>query len=88
MPHPLEFCIAFGVMPGLAWLCMGAAVHFDSETPLGAAEVNDIRSHGVLTAELKALDSESAQQAPRNFFGFGFTSPKLAGNGDLIVTAG
>jgi hypothetical protein len=38
-----------------------AAVHFHNQTPLGAAEVNNVLTQGVLAAKLEAFEPESAQ---------------------------
>jgi hypothetical protein len=52
-----------------------AAIQFHNQTPLAAAEINNVPAHSVLAAEFKAIESESPQQAPSDFFGVGFIAP-------------
>jgi hypothetical protein len=40
---------------------MDAPIEFHDQTPLGTAEINHVLTHGVLTAKLEALESESPQ---------------------------
>jgi hypothetical protein len=60
-PSTFEFCVAARVALDLAWLSVDAAVQFHNQTPLGAAEINNVPTHGVLTAKLEAVKSESPQ---------------------------
>jgi hypothetical protein len=38
-----------------------ASVQFHNQPPLGAAEINNVLTHGVLAAKLEAVQSESPQ---------------------------
>jgi hypothetical protein len=38
-----------------------ATIQFHNQAPLGAAEINNVPTHGVLAAEFKALEPEGPQ---------------------------
>jgi hypothetical protein len=40
---------------------VNTSIQLDNQTPLGAAEIDDVRTHGVLSAEFETPEFESTQ---------------------------
>jgi hypothetical protein len=75
--------VAHRVASGLPRLPVHAAVQFDDEAPLRAAEINDVLTNRVLAAKLESLQPEVSQQAPGGLFRCGLRLTKVARPGDL-----
>jgi hypothetical protein len=86
--YPIRLSSASRPVSRLAWLSVDAAVQFHNQTPLGAAEVYNILTHGVLAAKLEAVESESPQSAPRGLFRFGLLLAKVARPRNLHFATG
>jgi hypothetical protein len=80
--------LAASILRHLARLGVGAPIQLYNQPLLGTAEIDNILTHGVLSAESEALHPQTAQQAPGDFFRLGFVPAEFACPGDLPYAAG